>query len=80
MKTLILAAVLTLGAGSVAVAADAPTTQPAAAPINRKCPIGGEDIDPKVTIVYDGKVIGFCCKDCIEEFQKNPDKYMKKLK
>ena len=39
-----------------------------------------EKIDPKVTTVYKGKVIGFCCEDCIEKFNKDPEKYMKTLK
>lgn len=50
-------------------------------PVNKKCPINPEnDIDPKVTTVYEGKVIGFCCADCIPEFKKTPEKYMKDLK
>ena len=35
---------------------------------------------PDTTIVYDGKVIGFCCSDCPPEFNKDPEKYMKDLK
>ena len=59
----------------------APTTQPAAdKPVNTKCPVSGDAIDPKVTTVYQGKTVAFCCKDCVEDFQKNPEKYMKKLK
>ena len=38
------------------------------------------EVDPKVTTVYKGKVIGFCCRDCIKDFQKDPEKYMKGLK
>lgn len=62
----------------------APTTQPIMAdakPINKYCPINKEDeVDPKVTTVYKGKVIGFCCPDCIDEFKKDPEKYMKTMK
>ena len=60
----------------------APTTQASDKPINKFCPIQGEghDIDPEVTVVYNGKTIGFCCSDCIAEFQKDPEKYMKNLK
>src|SRR5688572_10856585 len=39
-----------------------------------------EKIDPKVTYVYEGKTLGFCCDDCIPEFKKDPEKYMKELK
>jgi YHS domain-containing protein len=58
----------------------APATQPAAKPVNTVCPVSGDPIDPTVTTTYQGKTVAFCCKDCIEDFQKNPDKYMKKLK
>jgi YHS domain-containing protein len=60
----------------------APTTQEAAKPINKFCAIQGEGnpIDPEVTVVYKGQTIGFCCSDCIAEFQKDPEKYMKNLK
>ncbi len=59
------------------------TTQPAAAakPINKMCPVEPDDeIDPNLTIVYEGKTIGFCCKDCIKDFKKDPAKYLAKLK
>jgi YHS domain-containing protein len=85
------AAVL-IGGGAVAFAADkpkgGPTTKPATTkpvdktPINKFCAVEGKDhdVDPKVTTVYQGKTIGFCCRDCVEEFEKDPEKYMKGLK
>lgn len=61
--------------------AKAPSTQPAAIPFNKFCPISGEKINPKgKTVVYKGKTIGFCCDDCIDLFNKNPEKYFAKLK
>ena len=36
------------------------------------------EADPKVTYEYKGKTYHFCCKDCVEEFKKNPDKYASK--
>ena len=66
------------------VAATAPATAPstqAAVPVNKKCPVSGEDVDPKgKTVVYKGQTIGFCCEDCVEPFKKNPEKYAKNLK
>jgi len=58
------------------------TTQPSAGkPINKFCAVESDNkIDPKITYVYQGKTIGFCCRDCIEDFQKDPDKYMRGLK
>ena len=79
-----------LMAGSVAlIAAEKPAdkpvaTQPAAtqpAPVNKKCPVTGEDVNPKgKTVQYKGKTVGFCCDDCIDLFNKNPDKYADKIK
>ena len=60
-----------------------PTTQESASdkPINKYCAVNRDDeIDPKVTTVYKGKTIGFCCEDCIPKFKKDPEKYMKDLK
>src|SRR5215217_6035247 len=50
-----------------------------AKPINAKCPIQGEDIDPKVTTTYKGKTVAFCCESCIDDFKKDPEKYMKQI-
>ena len=82
------AAVL-VGGGVMVGAADAPkkgpttkpsTTQPSK-PVNKFCAVEGKDheVDPKVTVNYKGKTVGFCCKDCIEEFNKDPEKYVKKM-
>lgn len=62
--------------------ASAPATQASAGqPINKFCAIETKnEIDPKVTTVYEGKTIGFCCKDCIPDFKKDPAKYMASLK
>ena len=57
----------------------APTSQPAAA-TNAKCPVSGDDVDPKVTTVYNGKTYAFCCADCIKAFNKDPAKYAAKAK
>jgi YHS domain-containing protein len=64
-----------------------PTTKPAATqpvagkPINKYCAVEGKDheVDPKVFVIYKGKTVGFCCKDCQEEFEKDPEKWMKRL-
>ena len=56
-----------------------PTSQPAAA-ANTKCPLTGEDIDAKVTTVYNGKTYAFCCADCVAKFKSDPAKYAAKAK
>lgn len=64
----------------------APATQPSAAadakPINKFCAVDtGNPIDATVaTVTYKGKVIGFCCEDCIPKFNKDPEKYMASIK
>lgn len=69
---------------SAARAEQAPATQPTTKPtaINKQCPVNPDHaVDPKApTVTYKGKVIGFCCEDCIEDFNKDPEKYMKDLK
>ncbi len=48
---------------------------------NKICPVTGEKIDEKtkVTYEYEGKIYNFCCSMCIEEFKKDPQKYIKKI-
>lgn len=61
----------------------APATQAAASqkPINKYCAVDtGNEVDPTITYLYQGKVIGFCCEDCIPKFKQDPEKYMKTLK
>jgi YHS domain-containing protein len=69
-------------AETTSVATNQSAAQTAAGkPINQYCPINKDDkVDPTVTTVYNGKIIGFCCADCIDEFKKDPEKYMKTLK
>lgn len=48
---------------------------------NKICPISGEKIDEKMkaTYEYEGKIYNFCCEMCIEEFKKDPEKYIEKV-
>ena len=48
---------------------------------NKTCPVSGEKIDEKIkaTYEYEGKIYNFCCPMCIEEFKKDPKKYIKKV-
>jgi YHS domain-containing protein len=43
-----------------------------AEPVNKKCPVSGEDVDAAVTAKYTA-VLGFCCKKCVAKFKENPD-------
>ena len=32
-----------------------------------------------MTVTYKGQVIAFCCKDCVDTFNKEPAKYVKNV-
>src|SRR5690606_20466477 len=51
----------------------------AGAPINEKCPLSGKPVDPAKTATHEGKVIGFCCGDCLADFKADPAPVLKKL-
>lgn len=48
---------------------------------NKICPVSGEKISEnlKATYEYNGKIYNFCCTMCIDEFKKDPQKYVKKV-
>jgi YHS domain-containing protein len=81
-KRLVLAMVLGLSlAGCMSsgekAASNQPASQVAGAAVNKYCLVDPTSpIDPKVTYMYNGTTYGFCCKDCITEFKKNPEKYI----
>ncbi len=43
---------------------------------NKKCPVTGEKVDPKVTYTYKDKTYAFCCPGCVEKFKKEPEKFI----
>ncbi|MDD5449820.1 MAG: YHS domain-containing protein [Candidatus Omnitrophica bacterium] len=49
---------------------------------NKICPVSGEEIteEGKATYEYKGKTYNFCCPMCIDEFKKDPEKYIEKIK
>lgn len=49
-------------------------------PNQGKCPVMGGKINKEVYTDYNGKRIYFCCAGCDETFQKDPEKYMEKMK
>src|SRR6185436_19966067 len=49
-------------------------------PINKKCPITGKDVVSGRTAEYKKQTIGFCCKDCVDKFEADPEKIIKKVK
>ena len=48
-----------------------------------KCIVSDEklgEMGPPTMVDYKGQQIGFCCKSCISDFNKDPAKYLAKLK
>ncbi len=46
------------------------------------CIVGGEKLDSMgepVTTVYSGQQVKFCCESCIDDFKKEPAKFIAKL-
>ncbi len=48
--------------------------------VQTTCPVMGNPIDKKFFTYYKGRGIYFCCADCIEKFNADPDKYLKVLR
>jgi len=49
-------------------------------PINTKCPVSDSPVNPKYTVLHEGRVIGFCCPNCPGQFEAEPAKFAEKLK
>ena len=45
---------------------------------NTKCVVMAKDVSD-LTVAYQGKVYHICCDDCIDTFNKDPEKYVKAL-
>jgi YHS domain-containing protein len=43
------------------------------------CPVMGGAINTSIFTEYKGKKVYFCCADCKEKFEKEPEKYLAKL-
>ena len=47
-----------------------------------KCIVSGDklgEMGKPVTLTYKGQEMKFCCKDCVKDFKKDPEKWIKKL-
>lgn len=77
---------LGMGLGAVTLAKETttkPATQPATQPYPLKvCVVSGEELGgmgDTVVYKYEGREVRFCCKMCVDDFKKDPQKYLKKL-
>ena len=59
--------------------APAQTAPQAKAKVATTCPVMGGEINKEIFTDYKGKRIYFCCKGCPSEFNKDPEKYVKKM-
>ena len=53
--------------------------KPAPTPVNTNCPVSGKPVDPGHTVVFEGRLIAFCCEKCQAAFEKDPKTYLDKL-
>jgi YHS domain-containing protein len=65
--------------GDAAKKDDAKKGEKKEAELNAKCPVTGDDVDKELTETHKGRKIAFCCNDCVKDFKKDPDKFVKKL-
>ena len=57
-----------------------PEAPPQTAEIAQKlCPVMGNPIDKDIYVDHNGRRVYFCCEMCVEQFKKEPEKYLKKL-
>ena len=91
-KHILTAVLLTgLAAGTTSLRADDTTDKTPKAGQNdakakpyplEKCVVSDEklgEMGKPVTLTYKGQEMKFCCKDCVKKFNKEPEKYLKKL-
>jgi YHS domain-containing protein len=79
--TIITAAIASLLFTSCKSEKSATTQTPA--PAAEKCIVSGEtlgEMGSPFEYVYQGRTLKFCCKNCVPKFEKEPDKYLAKLK
>ena len=65
-------ALMFLVVGYVLAEGDAAKSKP-----QTNCPVMGGKVNKEIYTDYEGKRVYFCCKGCIGEFRKNPEKYVK---
>jgi hypothetical protein len=85
MKKLLILPLLMLAATLAVRAEDATTTKPAPKPdLLKTCPVSGEklggDMGEPVKFVYKDQEVKLCCKGCKKDFDKTPEKFMKKIR
>lgn len=50
-------------------------------PVNASCPVmTQEEVNPEFTMIFEGRVVGFCCEKCLAKFEANPRRYAGRLR
>jgi hypothetical protein len=71
---------LVSGRGASPAPAPAGGTAPAGlTPVNARCPVTDGAVNPAFAIVFEGRVVGFCCASCPTKFWSDPAAYRAKL-
>jgi YHS domain-containing protein len=65
-------------AGAVATGAAADTPQKKAV-TNKECPVSGGPVAEKYRTEYKGQYVYVCCEGCLNEFNKDPEKFIAKM-
>lgn len=47
--------------------------------VQKICPVMGGPIDKSIYVDHEGRRVYFCCQMCVNEFKKDPEKYLKKF-
>lgn len=85
MKKLLLLPLLLLAATLAVRADDAKPAKPAPKPdLLKTCPVSGEnlggDMGAPLVFTYQDQEVKLCCKGCKKDFDKTPEKFLKKIR
>jgi hypothetical protein len=86
MKTLkmLMAIALAVAALTFTAKADTSTNAPVKPDKMTTCPVSGEklggDMGKPYVFVYQGQEVKLCCSGCKKDFDKDPAKYLKKIR
>jgi hypothetical protein len=81
LAALLLAAPFSPGCGKKDPAEALAAAAREAGTANGLCPVQESLVVPGVrTVEYQGKKVGFCCAPCPAKFEKDPEKYMAKVR
>lgn len=46
---------------------------------NKECPVSGGKVNPQYRTEYNGQYVYVCCQGCLDEFKKDPEKFVAKM-